>query len=41
MHRRRKMAEQDLLLMGTAARDYLTAQRAKSAPELQQAIDAI
>ena len=37
----RRMAEQDLLLMGTAARDYLTAQRAKSSPELQQAIDAI
>jgi hypothetical protein len=37
----RKMAEQDLLIMGRAARDYLSEQRAKAAPELQQAIDRI
>jgi hypothetical protein len=37
----RKMARQDLLLMGTDARDYLIDQRAKARPELQEAIDAI
>lgn len=37
----RKMAEQDLLCMGRAARDYLMQQRAKAAPELQQAIDRL
>jgi hypothetical protein len=35
----RRMAEQDLLIMGAAARDYLDKQRARSAPELQRAID--
>jgi hypothetical protein len=35
----RRMAEQDLLIMGAAARDYLDEQRARSAPELQRAID--
>jgi hypothetical protein len=37
----RKMAEQDLLIMGVAARDYLTEQRAKAGPELRQAIDRL
>jgi hypothetical protein len=37
----RKMAEQDLLIMGAAARDYLLEQRAKAGPELQAAIDRI
>jgi hypothetical protein len=35
----RRMAEQDLLIMGRAARGYLTEQRAKATPELQRAID--
>jgi hypothetical protein len=37
----RKMAEQDLLIMGRAAREYLLQQRAKASPGLQQAIDRI
>jgi len=37
----RRMAEQDLLIMGSAARFYLDAQRATAVPELQRAIDAI
>jgi hypothetical protein len=37
----RKMAEQDLLVMGRAARDYLEEQRAKASPELKHAIDEI
>ncbi len=37
----RRMAEQDLLLMGAAARPYLDEQRAKAAPELRRAIDRI
>jgi hypothetical protein len=37
----RRMAEQDLLLMGTAARPYLDEQHAKAAPELRQAIDRL
>ncbi len=37
----RKMAEQDLLVMGTKCFDYLAAQRAKSPPALQKAIDGI
>jgi hypothetical protein len=37
----RRMAEQDLLIMGRPARDYLEAQRAQAAPELKQAIDQI
>src|SRR5262249_20993860 len=37
----RKMAEQDLLVMGRAARPYLDEQRAKANPELQRAIDCI
>lgn len=37
----RRMAEQDLLLMGSAAYDYILEQRAKAAPELQAAIDAL
>jgi hypothetical protein len=37
----RRMAEQDLLIMGTAARDYLDEQRAKASPELQRAIDRL
>ncbi|MCG3178978.1 MAG: hypothetical protein BIFFINMI_01308 [Phycisphaerae bacterium] len=37
----RKMAEQDLLLMGSAARDYIFEQRTKATPELQAAIDAV
>jgi hypothetical protein len=37
----RGMAEQCLLVMGSAARGYLAEQRAKATPELQQAIDRI
>jgi len=37
----RRMAEQDLLIMGKAARDYLLEQRAKAKPELQKAIDQL
>jgi hypothetical protein len=37
----RKMAEQDLLIMGPAARPYLDEQRAKAGPELQKAIDRL
>lgn len=37
----RKMAEQDLLYLGRAAHDYLMRQRAKTTPELQQAIDRL
>ena len=35
------MAEQDLLIMGRAAKPYLDEQRAKASPALQQAIDRI
>jgi hypothetical protein len=35
------MAEQDLLIMGRAARPYLEEQRARARPELRRAIDAI
>jgi hypothetical protein len=37
----RKMAEQDLLYMGLAARDYIMEQRAAANPDLRQAIDAL
>jgi hypothetical protein len=37
----RGMAEQALLVMGKAAKDYLTEQRTKADPELQHAIDRI
>jgi hypothetical protein len=37
----RGMAEQALLCMGRAARDYLMEQRAKASPELKRAIDGI
>jgi hypothetical protein len=37
----RKMAEQDLLIMGRAAKYYLDEQRAGATPELQRAIDRI
>jgi hypothetical protein len=37
----RRMAEQDLLYMGRAAKDYLDEQRAKAGPELRRAIDAL
>jgi hypothetical protein len=37
----RKMAEQDLLIMGKAAKPYLEEQRAKVSPELRIAIDKI
>ena len=37
----RAMAEQDLLIMGRAARPYLDEQRAKAGPELKKAIDRI
>ena len=36
-----RMAEQDLLVMGLAARDYLMEQRDKAAPELRQAIERV
>lgn len=37
----RRMAEQDLLVMGKAAREYLDEQRATASPDLQRAIDRI
>lgn len=37
----RRMAEQDLLIMGQAAKSYLDEQRAKAVPELQKAIDRL
>jgi hypothetical protein len=37
----RRMAEQDLLLMGTAVKPYLDEQRARATPQLQKAIDRI
>lgn len=37
----RKMAEQNLLFMGVAARAYLMDQRAKACPELRDAIDRL
>jgi hypothetical protein len=37
----RKMAEQDLLIMGRAAKGYLDEQRAKASPELRRAIDRL
>jgi len=37
----RAMAEQAILVMGKAAKEYLTEQRMKASPELQQAIDRI
>jgi hypothetical protein len=36
----RRMAERDILVMGSIARDYLLEQRAKASAELQAAIDA-
>ena len=37
----RRMAEQDLLIMGLAAQDYLREQRARATPELRRAIDRL
>lgn len=37
----RRIAEQDLLIMGLAARDYLLEQRERATPELRQAIDRL
>ena len=37
----RRMAEQDLLVMGRAAKPYLDQVRATARPKLQQAIDRI
>jgi hypothetical protein len=37
----RRMAEQDLLVMGRACREYLEEQRVKAPPELAQAIDRV
>ena len=37
----RRMAEQDLLVMGPAAKPYLDQVRARVRPKLQQAIDRI
>jgi hypothetical protein len=37
----RRMAEQDLLVMGRAAKTYLDQQRAKATPALKQAIDQL
>ncbi len=37
----RRIAEQDVLIMGRAAKPYLDEQRAKASPELKQAIDRI
>ena len=37
----RRMAERDLFVMGTLARDYIFAQRAKASPALQKEIDRV
>jgi multimeric flavodoxin WrbA len=37
----RKMAEQDILIMGSPAKEYLDWQRTQVSPELRQAIDRI
>jgi hypothetical protein len=37
----RRMAEQDILVMGRAAKEYLDEQRAKASPALKQAIDRL
>jgi hypothetical protein len=37
----RRMAEQDLLIMGSTAKDYLAEQRARARPDLQKAIDRL
>jgi hypothetical protein len=37
----RRICEQDLLIMGRAAQDYLDEQRARAGPELRQAIDRV
>jgi hypothetical protein len=37
----RRMAEQDILVMGQACKSYLEEQRAKASPALQQAIDRV
>src|SRR5205823_3789867 len=37
----RRMAEQDLLIMGRSAESYLREQQAKASPELREAIDRI
>ena len=37
----RRMAEQDVRVMGRAAKDYLDEQRAKATPELRRAIDRL
>jgi hypothetical protein len=37
----RRMAEQDLLVMGRAVKPYLDQVRATAGPELQQAIDRV
>ena len=37
----RRMAEQDILVMGKSAKAYLDEQRAKAKPELRAAIDHI
>jgi hypothetical protein len=37
----RRICEQDLLIMGLSARDYLMEQRARATPELREAIDRV
>jgi hypothetical protein len=37
----RRMAEQDLLIMGTAAKPYLDEQRSRASPQLRRAIDRL
>ena len=37
----RRIAEQDLLIMGLAARDYIMEQRANASPDLRDAIDRV
>ena len=37
----RRMAEQDLLVMGRACKEYLDEQHAQASPELRQAIDRV
>src|SRR6184192_2360441 len=37
----RRICEQDLLIMGLSARDYLMEQRARATPELRAALDRL
>jgi hypothetical protein len=37
----RRIAEQDLLIMGLSSRDYLMERRERASPELREAIDRV